>query len=132
MLFQPRWGRALLLLALFANDATQAGGGEQAALDVLLTDASGPIRVTVGQTLRIHLAASPAMGYEWVLEEGAFPLLRLEADPDGAERRLHNGKASEHRWEFRAARSGHAALRFVSRRPWEVPSRTVQFDVVVR
>jgi len=132
MLFQPRWGSALLLLALFANDATHAGAGEQAALDVLLTDASGPVRVSVGQTLRIHLTASPAMGYEWVLEEGAFPLLRLEADPDGAERRLRDGKASEDRWEFRAARSGHAALRFVSRRPWEVPSRTVQFDVVVR
>jgi len=137
MPFEPRRQSVLLLLALVASQATYAHRGvdELAALDVVLADASKPICVYVGQALRIHLPASPALGYEWVLEAGAPSMLRLENDPGGASAsRLRTG-ASEQRWEFRAERSGHAALRFVLRRPWEardMQTRSAYFVVVVR
>jgi predicted secreted protein len=115
----------------------RAAGPRSSALEVGLTDASEPVCVYVGQALRVHLPASPATGYEWVLEDGAPQLLRLETDPGGepASRLLRTGTASLQSWEFRAERSGHAALRFVDRRPWEAlskPARTAQFDVMVR
>jgi predicted secreted protein len=113
----------------------RVAGLRMSALDVRLTDASQPVCVYVGQALRVHLPASPAVGYEWVLEDGVPPLLRLETDPGGEPASwLRTGTASVQSWEFRAERPGHAALRFVYRRPWEVRSkqtRTSQFDVIV-
>lgn len=114
----------------------RAAGLRMSALDVGLADASGPVCVYVGQALRVHLPASPAIGYEWALEDGGPPLLRLETDPGGEPASLlRTGTASVQSWEFRAERSGHAALRFVYRRPWEARSmqaRTAHFDVMVR
>ena len=103
------------------------------ALNVRLTDASAPICVYVGQALRVHLPASRAIGNEWVLEDGAPSVLRLETDPGGepARRLLTAGVQS---WEFRAEHSGHATLRFVNQRPWDahfVQMRTAHFDVIV-
>ena len=114
----------------------RAAGMRMSALDVRLTDASEPVCVYVGQALRVHLPASPAIGYEWVLEDGAPPLLRLDTDPGGgpASRLLRTGTASVQSWEFRAEQSGHAALRFVYLQPWEARSmetRTAHFDVIV-
>jgi predicted secreted protein len=113
----------------------RVAGLPMSALDVRLADASEPVCVLVGQALRIHLPASPAIGYEWVLEDGVPLLLRLETDPGGEPASwLRTGTASVQSWEFRAERSGHAALRFVYRRPWEARSkqtRMAQFDVIV-
>jgi hypothetical protein len=63
-------------------------------------------------------------------------LLRLNADPGGAATSLLRAvRASKQAWEFRAQRSGRAALRFVTWRRVELghlDAHIVDFDVVVR
>ncbi|GAB3090391.1 protease inhibitor I42 family protein [Lysobacter terrae] len=118
-----------------AQKPNRVAGLEPSALDVLLTDASKPVCVYKGQALRIHLPASPAIGYEWVLEDGAPSVLRLETDPGGEPTsRLLTATTSVQSWEFRAEHSGRATLHFACQRPWDahfMQMRTARFDVIV-
>jgi predicted secreted protein len=105
--------------------------GATAVLDV--GPDAAPLDLKVGQLLRIHLPASPATGYDWVLEQGPLPLLSLEVVPGLGPTRLLDRTGVVHSWVFRAERAGHARLRFAYRRSWDAkPARFSEFDVTVR
>jgi len=98
---------------------------------------AAPLCLEVGQLLPIHLPASPASGYGWVLESGLPPFLRMETDPGvetatPAAARIGAGIVDT--WSFRAVHRGRGPLLFTYRRPWEstsvAPARRVAFDVV--
>jgi predicted secreted protein len=100
-------------------------------LDIGPTDAAAPICIQTGQILRIHLPASPATGYRWVLEREVGSMLRMESDP-GVEP-VTGGRI--HTWGFRAEQPGRAVLRFAYQQPLGVESasaRVVQFEITVR
>jgi predicted secreted protein len=101
------------------------------ALDVI--PGAAPLCLEVGQLLRIHLPASPATGYDWVLEQGPLPLLSLEIVPGVESSRLRTRAGRVCSWVFRAEHVGHAPLRFAYRRSWDAePARFAEFDVTVR
>jgi predicted secreted protein len=106
---------------------------EQAApaLDIGMANAVDPIRLHVGQVLRIHLPASPATGYGWELQQGPPAFLSIEADPGGdpltlAPPRSNSGVMS---WSFRARGAGTASLRFRYTRPWETVASEARLEI---
>lgn len=105
------------------------------ALDIAASGAEAPIRLEVGQALRIQLPSSAASGYDWALQGGLPPLLRMETDPGGEPlSALRAGATAAQTWSFRAEHPGHATLSFAYRRPWEagsVPARIAAFDITV-
>ncbi len=106
-------------------------------LDIGMANAVDPIRLQVGQVLRIHLPASPATGYGWELQQGPPTFLSIEADPGGdpltfAPPRSNSGIMS---WRFRARGTGSALLKFRYTRPWETgasDARLETFRIEVR
>jgi predicted secreted protein len=101
------------------------------------TTPAAPIRLAVGQELRIHLRASPASGYAWSLEGAPPTFLRMETDPGfeamwSATSRV--GAGTMNTWSFRIHGRGRGLLRFTYRRPWDLssaPARVATFDVAV-
>jgi len=113
--------------------AGDADDGDPATteLDIGAADAAAPICLETGQILRIHLPASPATGYRWVLEREVSSMLRMESDP-GVEP-VTGGRI--HTWGFRAEQPGRAVLRFAYQQPLGVepgPARVVEFEITVR
>lgn len=113
-------------------------GDEPAALDVGPDATANPIRLSIGQRLRIHLPASPATGYGWQLLEGPPPFLLMETDPGlgaMATIRPRGRMPSADTWTFRAQGQGRASLRYAYRRQWEnssmPPVRMAVFDIAV-
>ena len=105
-------------------------------LDIGLANAADPIRLQVGQAVRVHLPASPASGYGWELQEPAA-LLSIEADP-GGDPLTFTRSGSDSRvmsWRFRAHDRGSTLLKFRYGRPWETRAdsrRTETFHIDVR
>ena len=105
-------------------------------LDIGPANAAGPIRLQVGQALRVHLPASPASGYRWELQEPTA-LLSIEADP-GGDPLTFTRLGSDSRfmsWRFRAKDTGITLLKFRYGRPWETGAdsgRTETFHIDVR
>src|SRR6478672_7833161 len=100
--------------------------GVTAELEV--SPGAAPLCLEVGQRLRIHLPASPATGYDWVLEQGPLPLLSLEIVPGVEPSRFRNRPGLVCSWVFRADHVGHAPLRFAYRRSWDAePARFAEF-----
>lgn len=118
-------------------DATASVGERLPTLDVGPADASPPIRMQVGQALRIHLPASSANGYDWELQQDPAPFLSIEADPGGDPLTLTR-PGSDSRfmsWRFRANGAGRTLLKFRYGRPWETGAdagRTETFHIDVR
>src|SRR5688572_6097389 len=83
-------------------------------LDIGMANAGDPIRLEVGQVLRIHLPASPATGYGWELQQGPPSFLSIEADPGGDPLTFAPPRASEGimSWRFRARAAGTDLLQF--------------------
>ena len=118
-------------------DATANVGERLPTLDVGPADASAPIRMQVGQALRIHLPASSAGGYGWELEQDPARFMSIEADPGGDPLTLTR-PGSDSRfmsWRFRAKGTGRTLLKFRYGRPWETGAdagRTETFHIDVR
>jgi predicted secreted protein len=100
-------------------------------------DAAAPLCLKVGQVLPIHLPASHASGYGWVLESGLPPFLRMETDPGletATPAAARMGAGIVDTWSFRAVHRGRGPLLFTYRRPWEstsaVRAHRVAFDVI--
>lgn len=88
-----------------------------ADLDRHAGDAESRIRLSVGQTLQVHLPASPATGHAWELEGAVPALLDMETDP-GPTPQAPGGQARAdgvQTWRLRAVRPGRILLRFVYR-----------------
>ena len=106
-------------------------------LDAGLANAIAPIRLQVGQALRVHLPASPASGYGWELQQEPAAFLIIEADPGGDPLTLTR-PGSDSRfmsWRFRAKDTGSTLLKFRYGRPWETGAhsgRTETFRIDVR
>lgn len=118
-------------------DATASARERLPALDVGPDDTSAPIRMQVGQALRIHLPASSASGYGWELQQDPAPFLSIEADPGGDPLTLTR-PGSDSRfmsWRFCAKGTGRASMKFRYGRPWETGAdagRTETFHIDVR
>lgn len=127
----------LLLLAAcqpmqeHAPDISRTQAAQAApTLDIGMANEVDPIRLQVGQVLRIHLPASPATGYGWELQQGPPTFLSIEADPGGdpltfAPPRSSSGIMS---WRFRARGTGTALLKFRYTRPWETGASEARFE----
>ncbi|MBF6024059.1 protease inhibitor I42 family protein [Lysobacter niastensis] len=109
-----------------------------AVVDVGPEAVANPIRLDIGQRLRVHLPASPASGYSWQLEASPPPFLLMETDPGlgaAASLRTRNAMASVDTWTFRAQKQGRASLRYAYRRQWDntsmPPVRAAVFDIEV-
>lgn len=105
---------------------------QQAAptIDIGMGNAGDPIRLKVGQVLRIHLPASPATGYGWELQQGPPAFLSIEADPGGDPLTFAPPRASEGimSWRFRARAAGTDLLRFRYTRPWETAASDARIE----
>lgn len=108
---------------------------EAPAIDVG-PDVLESIVLAPGQTLRVHLPASPATGFSWTLEDPLSSVLRLNGDPGFAPTTANKpGASAMQTWHFRAESPGRTALRFAYRRPWETtaaPAKTMVYDLIVR
>ena len=88
------------------------------------------IVATNGETFVIELEGNPTTGYEWQLE---FEPDQLELVDEAIQPLSNNiGAAAAQRFEFRAARPGHATIRALYKRRWETkPLHQQTFDVEV-
>lgn len=101
------------------------------ALDVEATRNATRVQVRPGQTLRVHLRTSPALGGSWSLVDPLPPPLRIDNDPGG----IRGAGGDWQSWTFRAEHAGRARLSFVHALPWQPESRSVEsasLEVLVR
>jgi predicted secreted protein len=114
-------------------DASHAQHAREQVLDVDVTKAGAPIRIVVGQTLRIRLPASPASGDDWTLDGDLPAFLRVETAP-GLEPVQSSAPRIVQAWSFRARQRGHGQVRFLRRHPWDADAATTRretLDIVV-
>ena len=122
--------RSLWVFVLLAAACVQRSDAQEVVVDVEAARVEvAPIRLSVGQVMRVRLPASPASGYDWVLAEGLPGGLGVESDPG-----LAPTPAVAQTWRFRARERGRGQVRFV-RRPRigtePTASRFETLDIVV-
>jgi len=146
--FRFQRGRpALLLLALLAScnsggdapghagDAprsptvaapSQTHRASDLVVDIDATKASAPIRLVVGQALRIRLPASPASGFDWTIDGDLPAFLRVETAPGQEPARA----PAPQTWSFRACQRGRGQVRFLRRQPWDAGAASARQETL--
>ena len=123
-----RW--ALYLLAMLA-----VAGCGPAPRTVTEIDRGSRVRLRVGQTLEVRLAANPTTGYTWDLAAVDRTVLQPVDEPRFERgRKQALGSSGTMIWTFQAQTPGATVLRLEYRRLWEIqepPADTFEITVQV-
>ena len=95
-------------------------------VDIDATKASAPIRIVVGQALRIRLPASPASGFDWTIDGDLPAFLRVETAPGQEPARA----PAPQTWSFRACQRGRGQVRFLRRQPWDAGAASARQETL--
>nr|WP_255656832.1 protease inhibitor I42 family protein [Lysobacter lactosilyticus] len=105
--------------------------GPRRIVDIDARNAHAPIRINVGDVLRVVLPASPATGHAWSLDERVPAFLCVESDPGN---RAMSPSGAADTWTFRAHDTGRGLLQFSFSRHGltdATDARATTFDVRV-
>ena len=111
------------------RDAPPAQHARDLVLDVDATNASAPIRIAVGQALRIRLPASPASGDDWTLDGDLPDFLRVEIVP-GLEPVPATALRVAQTWRLRAHQRGRGQVHFMRRHPWDADAASTHRETL--
>ena len=103
-------------------------------VDLTETDSGKTIEMKVGSCLNVVLEGNPTTGYTWEITSKDSPVLKKVKAPEFKPQSKLIGSGGKFTFQFKAARSGKAALKLVYHRSWEkkVPSeRTFQLNITV-
>jgi predicted secreted protein len=129
---------ALAMMALLGGCGPMTGKDHDEARTVTVTG-SGPVTLTIGDTLAVTLAANPSTGYSWgVATAPAASVLASQGDPTYVSDYTGSvpmaGAGGKATIRFVAAGAGATRLVLTYRRGWEgdvPPVQTVTVDVTV-
>ena len=113
------------------NEAIASPLGHRRIVDIDARNAHAPIRINVGDVLRVVLPASPATGHAWSLDESVPSFLCVESDPGN---RAMSPSGAADTWTFRAHDTGRGTLQFSFARhgvPGATQASAAVFDVRV-
>jgi inhibitor of cysteine peptidase len=126
---------AFLSLAALAGSAS-AQAGPDLRPPVVVGEASGPVRLQLGQLLEVRLPMQAGTGYSWAASSDSGNLEFIDQTtlhPWGGVPTV--GGAQTQLFIYRAIGPGEALLRFAYRRPWEggvPPAKTVEQKVTIQ
>jgi inhibitor of cysteine peptidase len=102
------------------QSATSAPPHARPPVVITESGADKPITLSVGQTLRVRLAANPTTGYSWSVQQtpGEFQLVQSTYAADAQGRNLA-GAGGYQTIEFAAKFAGKGELKLEYRRGWE-------------
>ena len=113
------------------NEAIASPLGPRRIVDIDARNAHAPIRINVGDVLRVVLPASPATGHAWSLDDNVPGFLCVESDPGN---RVAGPSGAADTWTFRAHDTGRGTLQFSFTRhgvPGATQAGNAVFDVRV-
>lgn len=117
--------------ATLCNQAIASPLGRRRIVDIDARNAHAPIRINVGDVLRVVLPASPATGHAWSLDDNVPGFLCVESDPGN---RVAGPSGAADTWTFRAHDTGRGTLQFSFTRhgvPGATQAGNAVFDVRV-
>ena len=124
-----------LTAAMALASAAPAQSGPDLRPPVVVGEASGPVRVKLGQLLEVRLQMQAGTGYSWAASGDGGNLEFIDQTTlhpwDGAPT---VGGSQTQMFIYRAIGPGEATLRFAYRRPWEggvAPAKTVEQKVTI-